>query len=538
MAIKGSLKEAGLPDVCQLLAIGHKSGCLSVTDQARFGEVYFDRGRITHARIVNRRDRLGDYLVHEGALTREELAAAVAEQAGQPDRRLGELLLERGAVDPHTLTACVRRQVEEAVYFLFTWRRGSFHFEPGRTPQRVDVLLDLSPETLLLEGARRVDEWAVIQKKISSLDLIFDLDRPRLETSDVRLSRDQERVVPLLNGGRSVREVAERSGLDEFAVGRALYGLVQAGFATRVGRREEALAESVDPEAILALAVAFYRTGMLTEAEREFRRVLQNDSEDARARHYLALIALRQGNPVRAMNRLTALLEMVGPRPGVYLNLAHAYRLQHRYAEALAVLGDARQLAPGDERMMLAEAMTLLAAGEAGSAARRMAEYRLAVPPDRTPPALYYYGAALAGALLGRWKAVTGALEEGLRRHPRSAPLRLLTGHLAAVRGEPEAAAAAYRWATEEDPGLAHAHRGLGDVAFERGAGEDAIEHYRRAAELAPGLDDDLFIRMAQLHYQRDEREEAVRCWRRAIEINPTNQVARAHLDGVSHARP
>ncbi|MGH7448820.1 MAG: DUF4388 domain-containing protein, partial [Longimicrobiales bacterium] len=29
MAIKGSLKEASLADVCQLLALGQKSGCLS-----------------------------------------------------------------------------------------------------------------------------------------------------------------------------------------------------------------------------------------------------------------------------------------------------------------------------------------------------------------------------------------------------------------------------------------------------------------------------------------------------------------------------
>ena len=31
MAIKGSLNEASLPDVLQLLSMGKKSGCLSVT---------------------------------------------------------------------------------------------------------------------------------------------------------------------------------------------------------------------------------------------------------------------------------------------------------------------------------------------------------------------------------------------------------------------------------------------------------------------------------------------------------------------------
>ena len=43
MAIKGSLKEASLADVCQLLALGQKTGCLSITDKSRFGQIYFDR---------------------------------------------------------------------------------------------------------------------------------------------------------------------------------------------------------------------------------------------------------------------------------------------------------------------------------------------------------------------------------------------------------------------------------------------------------------------------------------------------------------
>ena len=78
MAIKGSLKEASLPDVLQLLAMGKKSGCLSVTHRQSFGYIYFDKGRICYASIVNRRDRLGDILVKNGLITQEQLEEAVA----------------------------------------------------------------------------------------------------------------------------------------------------------------------------------------------------------------------------------------------------------------------------------------------------------------------------------------------------------------------------------------------------------------------------------------------------------------------------
>ncbi len=153
MAIKGSLREAGLADVCQLLSMGQKTGCLSVTDRARFGQIFFDRGRITFATIVNRRDRLGDLLVRSGALSHAHLTEAVDAQAGEPDRRLGEILLDRGSIDADTLTAAIERQIEEAIYYLFTWKQGSFYFEAGKTPEAGEILIRVNPETLLLEGA-------------------------------------------------------------------------------------------------------------------------------------------------------------------------------------------------------------------------------------------------------------------------------------------------------------------------------------------------------------------------------------------------
>ena len=54
MAIKGSLKEASLPDVLQLLSMGKKTGCLGLSFHDSFGSIYFDNGRICHAAIVNR----------------------------------------------------------------------------------------------------------------------------------------------------------------------------------------------------------------------------------------------------------------------------------------------------------------------------------------------------------------------------------------------------------------------------------------------------------------------------------------------------
>src|SRR3954449_7460518 len=98
MAIKGSLKEASLPDVIQLLFLGRRTGCLALADRHNFGTIYFDEGHIVFAAIVNRRDRLGDILLASGRITPDQLAAAIQQQRGDRDRKLGEILVEQAAL--------------------------------------------------------------------------------------------------------------------------------------------------------------------------------------------------------------------------------------------------------------------------------------------------------------------------------------------------------------------------------------------------------------------------------------------------------
>src|SRR5262245_34751817 len=126
MAIKGSLKEASLADVCQLLALGQKTGCLSVADRTRFGQIFFERGRIINSRVVNRRDRLGDLMLRDGAVTQEQLQAALQVQAHTPDRKIGQVLVAEGYISAEDLQKYMYIHIADAVYHLFTWSRGSF----------------------------------------------------------------------------------------------------------------------------------------------------------------------------------------------------------------------------------------------------------------------------------------------------------------------------------------------------------------------------------------------------------------------------
>src|SRR6266542_596992 len=297
MAIKGSLKEASLPDVLQLLALGQKTVCLSIADRSNFGYIYFDKGRIAYASSVNRRDRLGDILVKHEKITQEQLDTAIHRQAKERDKKLGEILVNQTVISQQELERYMRMQIEESVYYLFTWTQGTFNFEADVRPEQQDFLVSINPESLLLEGARRVDEWGLIEKKIPSFDLIFFVDRDRLAISDARLTDLQQQLLPLLDGSRDVNQVIEDCGRGEFEIGKALYGLITAGYVRRTGRTASAADRQITDARVEEhrnLGVAFYKTGMLDEATREFRRVAELRPEEASAHFYIGLVALKQ----------------------------------------------------------------------------------------------------------------------------------------------------------------------------------------------------------------------------------------------------
>lgn len=534
MAIKGSLREASLADVCQLLALGQKSGCLSIADGSRFGQIFFEKGRITYARIVNRRDRLGDLLVRDGLLEQEQLDEVLQLQAVEPDRRVGELLVANEYLTREQLTKYVRLQIEEAIYHLFTWSRGNFFFEVDGSPDEADIVVSINPESLMLEAARRIDEWSLIEKKIPSLDLLFHVEQDRLRDSDVELTTEQDRLVPLLDGARTVQEVVDTTGMAEFDVGKALYGLIQAGFAHRVGRKTEETVRGREHEVQERrnLGVAFYRTGMMEDAAREFDRVLELDAADFPARYHLAMIRLRAGQYRETVRQLRALLEERGPHYGAFLNMGLALRRLDRADDALLVLDEAERLQSGLADTSLARAITLMHARQFTRARHAFDEYdRRATGPRRVE---YFHYAALNLAVLGESAAAGELVGAGLAEHPNAAPLLALKGVICERQGDLDGADGAYRRAIEEDSGIPQAHKNLGDIAYRRGSHQEALTHFQRAASLDPALGDDVYAKMGNLLYKLHRRDDAVLQWKKALELNPGNTTVRNNLEIVA----
>ena len=540
MAIEGSLQDVNLADICQLLGMGRKTGCLSITDRSNFGYIYFEEGRVIYASVLNRPDRLGELLVRNHVVTRKDLSVAMERQAeSKGARRLGEILVEMKSIDEERLHRYVQMQIEEAVYHLFGWSQGSFHFDPDQRPDEDGLfLVNVNIESLLMEGARRVDEWSLIEKKIPSFDIVLQLDKhPDESDEEVELSKDQRKVLPFIDGVRTFTEIMNEAGLVEFDTGKALYGLMQGGFVSRSGEKSTAAETGGDArlQEHLNLGVAFYRSGMMEDAMREFEAALEMDPRQGRANFMLGLMAFRTGRLEDALQRFGAMPEAMRDAYSVQRNRALALELMGRYPEALEALDRAHDARPQDHDVHLLKGIVHLKSRDAAKALDALRAYRTS-PKLKKPSPIYYAYTVLASAVAGDMEYAVAVGREGLGHYPESGPVLVNTGAVLERRGEVEAAEALYKRAVAVTPTPPQAHKNLGDQAWARGDHEGARVQYEKAVKLSPRLGDDVYLRLGTLAFKDNDRDVALLLWRRALDLNPHNETVRTNLEMLQGA--
>jgi uncharacterized protein DUF4388 len=246
MAIEGPLRELGIHDVFQLLDLSRKTGMLCVSSKLREDEgvVHFDGGRVVHASIRSKSVPIELVLLEAGRITQADLdhahtAGHDGAGEGGAGRTIVDSLVRVGAITQRELERQLRLQIESVVFELMSWREGFFSFEErSRDDLPHDTRIAVSTESLLMEGARRIDEWSRIADVVPNLDVIPELapvaddgggDGAGAGGPTLDLLPHEWQVLTMIDGDRDLRAIAALLGRDEFETAKIAYGLTTTG---------------------------------------------------------------------------------------------------------------------------------------------------------------------------------------------------------------------------------------------------------------------------------------------------------------------
>mgnify|MGYP001544778413 CR=1 FL=1 len=373
MAIEGPLRELGIHDVFQLLDLSRKTGTLTVTSLLRDnqGTVYFERGAVIYAAIRSNPHPLGELLLRAGKISEGDLARARDTQVRTDDgRRLGEILVELGAITRKELERQVRFQVEEVVFELMSWREGFFSFEEREVVNvPAEAIIRISTESLLMEGARRIDEWSRIEGKIPHLGVVPVLAPVADDhTAQLDLLPNEWEVLAEIDGTRDLRAVAAGLALSEFDVARIAYGLVTTGVVSlRAGSDHQAPAPAaIQARAHLERAREALRANECERAVAEARLATAALDGAVSARLVLARALTRAGRHDEAQEELRRALQSDALDPQVHLDSAWCAAWRGDYAAAVTSWERYLRLAPdaadaGQIREAMAAASSMFA---------------------------------------------------------------------------------------------------------------------------------------------------------------------------------
>jgi hypothetical protein len=241
MALKGNLKDFSTTQLLNLIHLARKTGALMIRVQPGATTLFFREGKLIYASTDGRDGHLASVLARAGKLTDEQAGIIRARSGTQTDKELGMLLISSGHVKRPDILGSIRSDILETAYGLFTWSDGLFHFEPNQLPSDDTITVSIDLENIILEGSRRLKEWEQLQDELPDLDMALKFtDRPQAQLRNINLSVDEWHVISYINPRNSIKQIAQRIGMDEFQIRRIVYGLLQAG-----------LVEIIEPEGAL-----------------------------------------------------------------------------------------------------------------------------------------------------------------------------------------------------------------------------------------------------------------------------------------------
>jgi hypothetical protein len=234
-----------------------------------------------------------------------------------------------GAIGARELERQGRLQIESVVFELLSWHDGFFSFEEGPVSGAViEVPVQVSTESLLMEGARRIDEWSRMGDRVPNVGVVPVLATvPDQHPTLLDLLPSEWEVLAAIDGNSDLRGIAANLGRSEFDVAKVVYGLLSTGVVELNGRSHSGSASAVanvDADKSLEGARSALASGRAEEALTGARSVIGVRPTSTEARLIAARALRRLKRLGEAAEELRHAAEISPDHPDIHLELGYA----------------------------------------------------------------------------------------------------------------------------------------------------------------------------------------------------------------------
>ena len=245
VTVSGDLSGFPIADFIAFVHQSRLSGLLTVASPGSERAISFKDGEVRSASSSVAGERIGEVAQALGFVSEAQVAEGA--RGGRP---IGKALVDLGHLRPNDLWKCFHEQVTAVFHAILLAKEGIFWLQDEPPGERAGAPLAVSTQSLLMDGVRRIDELELFRARIPGPGAYLRRREPRRV---VTLKPIEQALLELVDGRRTVAQVATTAHLGEFDATKILYHLAEAGYLEAVA---EAAPAAGDAGARLAAVAA------------------------------------------------------------------------------------------------------------------------------------------------------------------------------------------------------------------------------------------------------------------------------------------
>lgn len=247
LSLKGNIKNSSLVKLLVLLNRNRRTGTLSLSSAVFTKKIYLSEGDVIFASSTYEDDRLGEMLLKAGKISVEQYDKSVEILKLSKDKRQGAILVELGYLTPKDLFWGVKYQVKEIIHSMFIIEEGEYEFLEGELPTQEVITLRMSIGNLIYAGINKIVNWTRIRNEMPHMDSLLRMSNDPLSLfQDIELSQQDKKILSLIDGKRTIKEVIDSSWMGSFEALKVLYVLLSIGMVEEFPPTSKESAEDKD----------------------------------------------------------------------------------------------------------------------------------------------------------------------------------------------------------------------------------------------------------------------------------------------------